>query len=134
MQSFRLCLVLGALIRRPLSPSKTKTPRNVMLFACPFLHQVFPYNNPAETYRYHSLPFCSADHEKERQRFGESLVGNRKVGCLYAKQIRGKAGLWTPWSRESPSFLRWCTLPCLLFGRFEAFERRLGLGGAILSM
>ncbi|CAN0282536.1 unnamed protein product, partial [Hapterophycus canaliculatus] len=40
---------------------------------------VFPYNNPAETYKYYSLPFCRPDDaERERQRFGELLVGDRK--------------------------------------------------------
>ncbi|CAM9224985.1 unnamed protein product [Scytosiphon promiscuus] len=39
-------------------------------------NNVFPYNNPAETYKYHSLPFCrpGGDAERERQRFGELLV------------------------------------------------------------
>lgn len=42
--------------------------------------QVFPYNNPAETYKYYSLPFCRPKiSERERQRFGEMLVGDRKA-------------------------------------------------------
>lgn len=42
--------------------------------------QVFPYNNPAETYKYYSLPFCRPkSSERERQRFGEMLVGDRKA-------------------------------------------------------
>lgn len=54
--------------------------------------QVFPYNNPAETYQYHSLPFCRTrtrdgerDGQRERQRLGELLVGDRKVGFSYNK-------------------------------------------------
>ncbi|CAN0576172.1 unnamed protein product, partial [Ectocarpus sp. 12 AP-2014] len=46
--------------------------------------QVFPYNNPAETYKYYSLPFCRPKtSERERQRFGEMLVGDRKVSTDY---------------------------------------------------
>eukprot|EP00904_Undaria_pinnatifida_P002897 jgi/Undpi1/12608/HiC_scaffold_6.g02277.m1 len=44
-------------------------------------NNVFPYNNPAETYQYYSLPFCPpGEGQRERQRFGELLVGDRKVG------------------------------------------------------
>ena len=50
--------------------------------------KVFPYNNPAETYKYYSLPFCRPDNgERERQRFGELLVGDRKVSepCRFCR-------------------------------------------------
>ncbi|CAN0270610.1 unnamed protein product, partial [Laminaria digitata] len=55
---------------------------------CVSVKQVFPYNNPAETYQYYSLPFCRSsdgqrDGQRERQRFGELLVGDRKVGFAY---------------------------------------------------
>ncbi|CAM9594393.1 unnamed protein product [Ectocarpus sp. 12 AP-2014] len=47
-------------------------------------NNVFPYNNPAETYKYYSLPFCRPKtSERERQRFGEMLVGDRKVSTDY---------------------------------------------------
>lgn len=54
------------------------------LSAFVFLFQVFPYSNPAETYRYYSLPFCRpAEYKKEVQQFGEQLVGNRKASVFF---------------------------------------------------
>ena len=65
-----------------------------------------PYNNPTETYRYYSLPFCE-EHEahedvasakkgaqKHRQRLGEQMVGDRKESSPYA--VKFKESLDTP--------------------------------------
>eukprot|EP00752_Nemacystus_decipiens_P008579 g7660.t1 len=61
--------------------TKTYRPRDYVSVVA---NNVFPYNNPAETYRYYSLPFCRPDNgERERQRFGELLVGDRKVSTDY---------------------------------------------------
>lgn len=58
-----------------------------------------PFNNPTETYRYYSLPFCQTHHEDEeedrklaqrkganphKQRLGESMVGDRRETSPYA--------------------------------------------------
>jgi hypothetical protein len=80
---------------------------------CPFLASYRPFNNPTETYRYYSLPFChqhSTEEEEEAaaaeenvnleldpsargekrlgaqrhgQRLGESIVGDRRESSPY---------------------------------------------------
>eukprot|EP00567_Pseudictyota_dubia_P000277 CAMPEP_0197466170 /NCGR_PEP_ID=MMETSP1175-20131217/64911_1 /TAXON_ID=1003142 /ORGANISM="Triceratium dubium, Strain CCMP147" /LENGTH=630 /DNA_ID=CAMNT_0043002201 /DNA_START=589 /DNA_END=2481 /DNA_ORIENTATION=- len=68
------------------------------------VNKVGPFNNPTETYRYYSLPFCEAHHDVEdeedqadhpkadehrpgairhRQRLGESIVGDRRETSPY---------------------------------------------------
>jgi len=70
------------------------------------VNKVGPYNNPTETYRYYSLPFCEEHkaHEdvasakkgaqKHRQRLGEQMVGDRKESSPYA--VKFKESLDTP--------------------------------------
>jgi Endomembrane protein 70 len=53
-----------------------------------------PFNNPTETYRYYSFPFCQVHHDEEdrnlreganphNQRLGESIVGDRRETSPY---------------------------------------------------
>lgn len=77
---------------------KTHDPVHVVV------NKVGPFNNPTETYRYYSLPFCHTHHDLEddediadhpmpgqkregavrhRQRLGESIVGDRRETSPY---------------------------------------------------
>ena len=52
--------------------------------------QVGPYSNPAETYRYYSLPFCEPENYKSQaQQLGEVLAGDRRVTTMYDIRFRG---------------------------------------------
>lgn len=46
-------------------------------------NKVAPHNNPTETYKYYSLPFCKADGELTalRQKLGETLSGDSRVAA-----------------------------------------------------
>lgn len=63
------------------------------------VNKVGPFNNPSETYRYYSFPFCKDHHveaestnakdsarkggEKHKLRFGESITGDRRETSPY---------------------------------------------------
>ncbi|CAN0265290.1 unnamed protein product [Pylaiella littoralis] len=82
-----VCAVLGsaAMLLFAAEPCEATTKPYRLRDRVPVVaNNVFPYNNPAETYKYFSLPFCRLDDgERERQRFGEMLVGDRKVSTGY---------------------------------------------------
>ena len=42
-----------------------------------------PYNNPTETYRYYSLPYCAEKGVHHKQRLGEKLTGDRREAAPY---------------------------------------------------
>lgn len=49
-----------------------------------FVDNVIPEDNPSESYRYHSLPFCKPEEEKHKtQTLGEVLQGSRKLYSSY---------------------------------------------------
>eukprot|EP01006_Ploeotia_vitrea_P022005 TRINITY_DN54419_c0_g1_i1.p1 TRINITY_DN54419_c0_g1~~TRINITY_DN54419_c0_g1_i1.p1 ORF type:complete len:615 (-),score=277.66 TRINITY_DN54419_c0_g1_i1:64-1860(-) len=48
------------------------------------VNNVGPFNNPAETYEYYSLPFCAPkDLQSEDENLGAVLAGDRRVNSLY---------------------------------------------------
>lgn len=52
-------------------------------------NNVGPFSNPAETYRYYSLPFCQPkDVTTQSQQLGEVLAGDRRVNTLYDIQFK----------------------------------------------
>lgn len=49
-----------------------------------FVNNVGPFNNPAETYEYYSLPFCAPrDLHSEKENLGEILAGDRRTTSPY---------------------------------------------------
>lgn len=48
------------------------------------VNNVGPFHNPAESYTYYSLPYCSPKHEtKVEANLGQSLAGDRRRTSLY---------------------------------------------------
>jgi hypothetical protein len=58
------------------------------------VNTVGPFNNPAEAYKFYSLPYCAPTHEKGKntdEKLGEMLAGDRRRASLY--DIRFKVGV-----------------------------------------
>jgi len=47
------------------------------------VNTVGPFNNPAETYKYYSLPYCASSEDLDDDNLGESLAGDRRRPSLY---------------------------------------------------
>ena len=62
----------------------------MLVFLLRWLLQVGPFSNPAETYKYYSLPFCQPENVKSQaQQLGEVLAGDRRVNTMYDIRFRG---------------------------------------------
>jgi len=84
--------VLSAKLKRVKSGTNHKLHDDVHLV----VNKVGPFNNPAETYRYYSLPFCQ-EHDttddlkkpsreaalRHKQKLGEAMVGDRRESSPY---------------------------------------------------
>lgn len=56
------------------------------------VNHVGPLHNPAETYRFYSLPFCQPLHVKDaNDRLGNTLAGDRRRNSLYELQFQVNA-------------------------------------------
>lgn len=76
---FSLILFIASL--RTIDSSRFHAHDHIALLA----NTVGPFNNPTETYRYYSLPFCEGTGKQSRhkQDLGETLSGSRKVTTPY---------------------------------------------------
>lgn len=60
------------------------------------MNSVRPFNNPAETYDFYSLPFCRPARSKVNQgNFGDSLAGDRRKKSMYEFRFKTKVELQT---------------------------------------
>jgi len=53
------------------------------------VNNVGPFNNPAETYKYYSMPFCQPQKTSDQgENLGEKLAGDRRRNSLYDVRFR----------------------------------------------